>query len=60
MPNEVMVSSFSDFHEIVGGMEANRHIFRGVADAGKYLLIPSVGRLSYSQRGNSGLLSFEK
>lgn len=60
MSNQITISNFTEFHEIVGGIEANRHIFRGVTNADLHLLVPSIGRLSSLQRGNSGLPSFER
>ena len=54
------LSCFADFHELVGGRSGDRQIYRGVADAEKFLLIPSVGRLTATERNKSGLRSFEK
>lgn len=54
------IQSFAEFHEYVGGENSSRHIFRGVRDAKEHVLIPSIGRLSLKQRGESGLKSFER
>jgi len=57
---EYQITSFADFHDIVGGKTANKKVFRGVSDASNHKLIPSVGRLSNAQRGNTGLGSYER
>lgn len=54
------IRTFAEFHNYVCGEDSERHIFRGVRDAKKHMLIPSVGRLTAKQRGDSGFKSFER
>jgi len=54
------IKTFTEFQTYVCGEESARHIFRGVRDAKKHVLIPSIGRLNANQRGESGFKSFER
>jgi len=54
------ISSFSEFHEVVTAHDGKGHIFRGVKDEQRHLLIPAIGRLTLAEREKSGLGSFEK
>lgn len=55
----VEVASFAEFHDLVGGLNSDGSIYRGVSDATNHTLVPSIGRLTLRERGNGGLPSYE-
>src|SRR5262245_20447978 len=55
----VEVGSFAEFHEVVGGPLAQGSIYRGVANATRHGLVPSIGRLTPRQRGGGRFASYE-
>lgn len=55
-----IIKSFEDFHQFVCGEGGDRSIFRGVRDADRHRLVPTIGRLTAKQRGGSGFGSYER
>jgi len=58
MDSQITVNSFEDLHEIVSSTKFEKSIWRGVRDAKKHVLIPSVGRRR--SRTGGGFPSYER